>query len=274
MTTLLRVLSPTAAVLYDAVNSALSPDQLDNVGRAVWHRVSNGELSDEDATFLSQAIEKRRPGRRPHRVDGVAVSVTAARKLSHFAPRPCRRRLTDEERLKRRHRKRMLGGSSTMPDTLRHHFTEGERAALCIIAGEVKRHGVCDLSIDEIADRAGVGRTTVQNAMHEARRLELLQVRERPQRGAKHLTNVVRVISPAWVSWIKRAPSVACGIGSKSFTKVSTLKNTDIKIEGDGANNAAPVRAGWHVRAMRAQRRETAQHQRQQSLPNRDLDPF
>lgn len=56
--------------------------------------------------------------------------------------------------MKRRHRKRMLGGSSALPDTMRHHYTEGERAALCVVAGEVKRQGVCDLSIDDIADRA------------------------------------------------------------------------------------------------------------------------
>ena len=37
-----------------------------------------------------------------------------------------------------------------MPDTLRHHYTEGQRAVLCIIAGEVKHHGYCDLPIDKI----------------------------------------------------------------------------------------------------------------------------
>ncbi len=55
----------------------------------------------------------------------------------------------------------------------------------------MKRHGICDLPIDEIADRAGVGKTTVQNAMHEARRLG--EITERPQRGAKNLPNVVKV---------------------------------------------------------------------------------
>jgi hypothetical protein len=35
---------------------------------------------------------------------------------------------------------------------MRHYYTEGERAVLCIVAGEVKHHGICELSIDEIAD--------------------------------------------------------------------------------------------------------------------------
>lgn len=57
-----------------------------------------------------------------------------------------------------RYRKRMLGGSSAMLDTMRHFYTEGERAVGCVVAGEVKRRGYCDLSIGELADRAGVAR--------------------------------------------------------------------------------------------------------------------
>ena len=102
-------------------------------------------------------------------------------------------------------------GSSALPDTLRHHYTEGERAALFIVAGEVKRHGICDLPIDEIADRAGVGKTTVQNAMHEARRLGHVEITERPQRGAKNLPNVVKVTSSEWLAWIRRAVRSAAG---------------------------------------------------------------
>lgn len=44
-----------------------------------------------------------------------------------------------------------------MLDTMRHHYTEGERAVGCVIAGEVKRVGICELSIDEIADRGRCG---------------------------------------------------------------------------------------------------------------------
>jgi hypothetical protein len=98
----MRNLSPAAATLYNSINAAPSPDQLDNLGRSVWHHLSQGAIGDEDATFLSEAIEKRRPQRATNLPNGVPIARIATRVLSRFAPRPCRERLTDEERTKRR----------------------------------------------------------------------------------------------------------------------------------------------------------------------------
>jgi hypothetical protein len=158
-------LSPAAARVYDNINAAASPDMLDKIARAVWQEWGKGSFSDDEATFLTGAVDRRRPVKfhRPARGGADAckpVGRLSARIGSKLAPRPCRKRLSGEERTKRRHRKRILGGSSALPDTMRHFYTEGERAVLCIVAGEMKHHGICDLPIDEIADRAGVGRTT------------------------------------------------------------------------------------------------------------------
>jgi len=204
-------LSATATRVYDSINAVTSPDVLDNIARAVWHDWGRGAFTDDEANLLTEAIDQRRPitFQRPAQYNPAGRLL--ARIGSKFTPRPCRKRLSDEERTKRRHRKRMLGGSSALPDTLRQHYTEGERAVLFIVAGEVKRHGICDLPIDEIADRAGVGKTTVQNAMHEARRLGHVEITERPQRDAKNLPNVVKVTSSEWLAWIRRTVRSAAG---------------------------------------------------------------
>ena len=167
---MLTALSPGGMSLYGKLNAATSPEELDHLLRAIWrYHWPRGELSETEAQYLTEAIERRKPRRGT--IAAQSLSKLRGHVSSRFTPRLCRNRLSSEERTKRRHRKRMLGGSSAMPDNLRGHYTEGERAALCIVAFEIKRQGLCDRSIDEIAARADVGRTTVQNALHQARLL-------------------------------------------------------------------------------------------------------
>ncbi len=94
-----------------------------------------------------------------------------------------------------------------MPRFMWRCYTEGERAVLCVVGDQVKRYGYCDLPIDRIAAVAGVSRTTVQNALRKARDGEHshITVEERPRAGRKNLTNIVRIISSAWLGWLKRS---------------------------------------------------------------------
>ena len=101
-----------------------------------------------------------------------------------------------------------------MPPALAARFTQAEMAAFRIISDEVRHHGVCGLHIDAIAARAGTCRTTVKNALREARRLNLVTVQERRRRGQKSLTNLVRIVSPEWMAWIR--------IGGKKLTTPDT----------------------------------------------------
>jgi hypothetical protein len=250
----MSALSPAAAALYDRINAAISPDQLDSLQYTIWRHHWGVDLNDAEAQFLTEAIAGRKPRRGT--IAARPISKLTGRVSSRFAPRPCRKRLTSEERTKRRERKRRLGGSSAMPDTIRHHYTEGERSALCIVAFEAKRHGHCDLSIAEIGDRAGVGRTTVQNALHQGRLLGHLEILERPQRGAKNLTNIVRITSKGWLTWIKRGPSAARGLDRVQISKnVSTTESVDLRKEEalqerscEGVPKYPPVscRNGWN----------------------------
>ena len=167
-------------------------------------------------------------------------------KASRFTPR---QRQRSPDRQASRDRRRRLGGSSVLPDTLRHHYTEGQRAVLCIIAGEIKHHGLCDLPIDKIAALAGVCRTTVQTTLHEARRLGHIRITERPLPGRKNLSNLVQIVSAEWRAWLNRGPSAHRPIGSKSVNLVSTTKSRDI--QKDRFVCAEPSKRAWQGRSGR-----------------------
>src|SRR5262245_11620426 len=118
-------LSPAATAIYEKLNAATSLDDLDQLLNAIWrHHWPRGELSGTEAQYLTETVERRKPLRGT--IAAHPISKLQGRVSSRFTPRPCRTRLSSEERTKRRHRKRMLGGSSAMPDTMRHHYTEGE----------------------------------------------------------------------------------------------------------------------------------------------------
>ncbi len=110
-----------------------------------------------------------------------------------------------------------------MPPQVRAVYTECERAALTIVAREVKHHGICDLAVGRIAAEAGVCVRTVQNAVAEAVRQDHICREERDRKGHKNLTNILRIVSREWLAWIKRGP-----IGCKVFT---ATKNVDSKQE-------------------------------------------
>src|SRR5689334_24718593 len=105
-------LSPAAASLYDAINSATSADQLANLGRSMWHDWGKGLFSDDEATFLNDAIEKRKPPRRPSAIAPVGLKARISRFTTRQHPR-------SPDRKASRDRRRTLGSSSSMPPGLR-----------------------------------------------------------------------------------------------------------------------------------------------------------
>ena len=73
---------------------------------------------------------------------------------------------------------------------------------LRIIGDAVRASGRCEMTIGEIAGRAGIGETTARNALRLAARLGFVTIQERRRRGAPNLSNVVRIVSPEWLAWI------------------------------------------------------------------------
>jgi hypothetical protein len=219
MSALRNFATSAADGVHAAIIAATTSGQLDQAVRSLWRDYADGLIAEEDAAFLQSCVDRQRPaaGRASARPINKILGCA-----SRFTPRQRPRR---RDREASRDRRRMLGGSSSLPPQLRQHYTEGQRAVLAIIAGEIKQRRFCDLLIDKIAALAGVCRTTVQTTLHEARRLSHLKITERPQRGRKSLTNILHVISAEWLTWIKRGPSGHRPIGSSPPNLVNTAKN-------------------------------------------------
>ena len=75
----------------------------------------------------------------------------------------------------------------------RERFNRKELSALAVVTAECAQRGACALTLDAIGALAGVSRTTVRNALREARRLGLVEVEERRQFAAPNLPSVVKL---------------------------------------------------------------------------------
>jgi hypothetical protein len=193
--------------LTRAIAAARTP-QLDHLSAELWKAYAAGALSDEDAQAAAEAIRERKLASAPK-----------------APPPPKARRQRSPDRQASVARRRHLAASGPMPPALAARFTQAEMAALRIVSDEVRHHGVCGLHIDAIAARAGTCRTTVKNALREARRLNLVTVQERRRRGQRSLTNIIHIISREWRDWLAK------GVGSENRLPRTSVQNRRQKTE-------------------------------------------
>ena len=183
--------------------------RLAELAAAVWKGFACGAVSEEDAQRLAEEIAARKI---------VPKSVVPGNDT-------LRRRVGSRPRSSGSlERRRRWVASGWMPPALACRFTAGELSALSVVASQAAKHGRCDLALDHIAALAGVGRTTVRNALGEARRLGLLTVEVRRIRSFRNDTNVVRIISPEWQSWLSmRRSAPGQGVGAKPCAARDTV---------------------------------------------------
>ena len=166
---------------------------LSDISRVVWGGLANGHLTEVEAENLSALIETRR-------------ILPPPRKVS-VGSRP-----RTPESIERRRR---WAASGSMPVGLAARFSVSEQAALAVVAEEVRRTGDCQLCISAIAGKAGIGETSVRNAIREAKNLGLVTVEERRVAMWRNLSNVVRIVSPEWCQWIDRGSRGGASKSSK-----------------------------------------------------------
>jgi hypothetical protein len=191
-----------------AAAAARNTHAVDEIARLTWRAHAEGQILDAEAEAVSEALQARRAAFATRRT----VSPSRpARGLPWPAKRP---RSPDRQvSLQRRRRQAMSG---VVPAKIAASFTISELAVLTVTARQCQRTGVCTLHIDAIAALAGVSRTSVQNALRQARLRGLILVKERLIPGQPSLTNIVSIISKEWVAWLK------LGIG---FKKMSPTDN-------------------------------------------------
>src|SRR5215204_5409182 len=113
--------------------------ELHTVSGLLWKAYAAGQVTEAEASALSDAIEARR-----------AIPVPPPRPRLRVGSRP-----RTPESVARRRR---WVASGLLPPQLASRFTAAETAVLAVVAAEHMRHGRCTLVIEHIAALAGVGR--------------------------------------------------------------------------------------------------------------------
>lgn len=162
--------------------------ELPAVSAALWKAFGAGQVTEADATALSELIEARR-----------AIPAAPQPALARRGSRP----RTDES-LQRRRRWAVSG---RLPPGLASRFTVAELAVLAVVAAEATKHGRCSLAHGHLAAVAGVSVSSVKRAMKAAQDLGLIAVEERRVTAFRNLPNLVTVVSREWLSWLRLARS-------------------------------------------------------------------
>jgi len=173
--------------------------EFDRLGCSIWVAHGAGQLTDDEASGLAEALQARRTTNRPPPAVGAALCTN---KLTFKRARYQR----SPDRAASVGRRRLLAASGPMPPALAQNYTGCELAVLKIVADEVSAKGYCDLDIAQIAARAGVCKSTVRNAMRAAELDCLIKILRRPRPGLKHLTNIITIIRAEWKQWVASRP--------------------------------------------------------------------
>jgi hypothetical protein len=178
--------------LTEAVEGASTPVQFAMLERLIWHQAwANGQITDDDAQRLAEALQTRKGLRQVERADPKRSTraegrIKGPKKAAAIA------------------RRRYLASCWPAPPEMLAHFTMSEAAALRIVGDEIKIHGTSTLCHAAVAARAGTCVTVVKDMYRKGRALCLFTTEERRRRGQRSLTNIVRPRCKVWLKWVRR----------------------------------------------------------------------
>ena len=159
---------------------------LDALATLMWDACANARISEAETEELATLIDVRRnpEGRRSPEAQTLPIPA----RVPGTGSRP-----KTPESLTRRRR---VAACGRLPPSLACHFTQGEVAVLSVVASDAMQDGACRACLADIGDRAGVSRSTVKNALRQAKALKLITVEERRLTYWRNLTNIVEIVSP------------------------------------------------------------------------------
>ncbi len=180
--------------LLSRLLDASSVQQIEAYAKAAWILNGEGLIADADMDYLAPVIEHRRNMKCS---SNCSYRRNAGKSWNH--PRPV---IAPARRAGALLQRRRLAKDCVMPTSLVQNFTTGKLAVLAVIAYAVIDRGYSDLSLSEIAVRAGVGCTTARYAIREAVRLGLLSVQENRHNETWSRPNTIRIICRRWLRWL------------------------------------------------------------------------
>lgn len=196
------------------------------VSALLWKAFAAGGVSEAEAEALSVLIEARK-----------VVPVAPPRPLS--ARRGSRPR-TDASMARRRR----WAASGRLPPQLACLFTLAEQAVLSALAAESVQRGNCRLAVGHLAALAGVSESTVRNALREAARHGLVTIEARRVSAWRNQTNVVRIVAPAWTSWLRlgrTGEGIGAGAGGGQGGGCKSVNPTSTHSLNPGKNRRTSV---------------------------------
>ncbi|GEC35513.1 hypothetical protein N181_28060 [Sinorhizobium fredii USDA 205] len=174
--------------------------EIDACAKAAWVLNGEGLIGDDEMEYLAAIIEHQR---KAIRTNMPSQGTTANRDRTPRARHHHRRAaIPAEKRSASWTRRRALAKECVIPSSIAALFTVSKLAVLSVIARAMLEKGSSNMSLPEIAARAGVGCTTARYAIRDAMRLGLITVTENRVNSTWNRPNTIRIICGRWLKWI------------------------------------------------------------------------
>lgn len=203
--------SPTAygPNLLARLLAARTLQQIDDCAKSAWSLNGEGLLGDNEMEYLAPIIEHQRNAirtRPPFWRQPTGRRTLATTRSVHRRPA-----IPDSKRAAAWLRRRTLAKNCIIPTCIAGRLTISKLAVLSVIARAVIDHGHSNMSLPEIAARAGVGCTTARYAIRDAVRMGLIRVSENRVNGLWSRPNTISIVCGRWLRWLRERPKKSDG---------------------------------------------------------------